>query len=79
MMYSKSETQQVAAYSGAAGSLLTTGCSILAGAIGGLVCGFAAGYAGGVAQQALNQGKCVGMRAMIYVPQPTTHLVIEKC
>jgi hypothetical protein len=79
MMYSKSETQHVAAYSGAAGSLLTTGCSILAGAIGGLVCGFAAGYAGGVAQQALNQGKCVGMRAMIYVPQPTTHLVIEKC
>jgi hypothetical protein len=79
LMYNKSETQQVASKSGTAAALLGAGCGALAGPIGGLVCGFAASYAGQVAQDALNQGKCVGMRAFIYVPVSTTHLVIEPC
>lgn len=79
VMYNKSETQQIATVSGTTGVLITAGCSLLAGPIGGLVCGFSAAYAGQQAQSALNQGKCLGMRALIYLPQSTTHLVIERC
>lgn len=79
VMYNKAETQQLAASSGTAGVLITGGCTMLAGPIGGLSCGFAVAYVGQQAQNALNQGKCLGMRALIYVPTSTTHLVIEKC
>lgn len=51
----------------------------LPGPIGALACGFAAAYVGQQATTALNQGKCIGMRALIYVPMSTTHLVIEPC
>ncbi|RDV44819.1 hypothetical protein DOE76_11425 [Leifsonia sp. ku-ls] len=79
VMYNKSETQQIATVSGTTGVLITAGCTALGGPIAGLVCGFSAAYAGQQAQTALNQGKCLGMRALIYLPQSTTHLVIERC
>lgn len=79
VMYNKAETQQIAASNGTAGILITTGCSMLAGPIGALACGFASAYVGQQATTALNQGKCIGMRALIYVPMSTTHLVIEPC
>lgn len=79
VMYSKAETQQIAATNGTSGILITTGCSMLAGPIGALVCGFSAAYVGQQASTALNQGKCIGMRALIYVPMATTHLVIDHC
>lgn len=79
LMYSRSETQQVASRSGTATVVLSAGCTALAGFIGGLACGFATSYAGQVAQDALNHGKCLGMRAFIYVPVSTTHLVVAPC
>lgn len=79
VMYNKSETQIIAAWGGTAATLITAGCTALGGPIAGLVCGFAASYASSMAQQALNEGRCVGIRALIYAPQPTTHMVIEPC
>lgn len=79
VMYNRAETQQIAATNGTSGILITTGCSMLAGPIGALVCGFSAAYVGQQASTALNQGQCIGMRALIYVPMATTHLVIDRC
>jgi len=52
---------------------------VVAGVIGGLLCGVASNVVIAVAGDALNQGKCFGFRAFIYVPQPTMHPVIVPC
>jgi len=79
VMYSKSETKTLASSVSAAASLLTAACSALGGPIAGVACGVSSAYAIDYANTALNNGKCVGVRALIYDPLPTTHLVQEKC
>lgn len=73
------KTQMLSNWSGTPGTLIAAGCTALGGVIGGLACGLAAGVISGAASQALSQGQCFGMRAFIYVPQPTTHPAIVKC
>ncbi|PJJ63342.1 hypothetical protein [Compostimonas suwonensis] len=79
IMYTRSETQQLATSTTTAATLISTGCTALGGVIGGLACGIAASYMIDYANSALNAGKCVGIRAIIYIPQPTTHPVTENC
>ncbi|UOE43008.1 hypothetical protein [Agromyces larvae] len=79
IMYTRSETKTIASSLTTAATLLAAGCTALGGAIAGVVCGVGASYAVDQANAALNAGKCVGLRALIYVPISTTHIVHEPC
>ena len=64
--FSKSETRQAASSSGLAAVLFTTACTLLGAEIGAFVCGAYSAWMIDTANQAQNQGKCLGVRAIHY-------------
>lgn len=64
--YTRAETQIFAVWGSTASILMGAGCAALGGVIAGLACAVAAATMQAVAQDALNQGKCVGLRAFHY-------------
>lgn len=68
VQYNRNETRQVANMLGGWTGVISTGCTILAGAVGGFICAIVYGHAQTVAQNAYSEGKCVGIQVLIAAP-----------
>jgi len=64
--FTKSETHQAATSSTTAALMFTTACTLLGAEIGAFVCGAYAAWVVDTANQAEDQGKCLGIRAIHY-------------